>query len=146
MTFGKTGPSGFIRTGSLNTPPTILLNALSKLRANHDIGRNSIHTHLSAVSHLPKFVYNNAGPDILFESAYKHVEGPTCARCSKDRLVERNQRESQEIVVHYGTIVSGNQVIKDGLTRDRLSSELGGVLCFEMEAAGLMNSFPCLVI
>jgi hypothetical protein len=24
--------------------------------------------------------------------------------------------------------------------------ELGGVLCFEMEAAGLMNTFPCLVI
>ena len=36
--------------------------------------------------------------------------------------------------------------MKDGVTRDRLSSELGGVLCFEMEAAGLMNSFPCLVI
>jgi nucleoside phosphorylase len=142
----KTGPSGFIRTGALNTPPSILLNALSKLRANHYIGRNSILTHLSAVNHLPKFAYNNAGPDILFESAYKHVEGPTCARCSKDRLVERNQRGSQEIVVHYGTIASGNQVIKDGLTRDRLSSELGGVLCFEMEAAGLMNSFPCLVI
>ena len=25
-------------------------------------------------------------------------------------------------------------------------AELGGVLCFEMEAAGLMNSFPCLVV
>lgn len=49
-------------------------------------------------------------------------------------------------MVHYGTIASGNQVIKDGVTRDQLSSELGGVLCFEMEAAGLMNSFPCLVI
>jgi nucleoside phosphorylase len=60
--------------------------------------------------------------------------------------VEQNQRGSQEIVLHYGTIASGNQVIKDGLTRDRLSSELGGVLCFEMEAAGLMNSFPCLAI
>lgn len=24
--------------------------------------------------------------------------------------------------------------------------DLGGVLCFEMEAAGLVNSFPCLVI
>jgi nucleoside phosphorylase len=24
--------------------------------------------------------------------------------------------------------------------------EFGGVLCFEMEAAGLMNNFPCLVI
>jgi nucleoside phosphorylase len=144
--FGKTRPSGFIRTGSLSTPPTILLNALSRLRANHDIGRNSILTDMSAVDHLLKFAYNNAGPDILFESAYKHIEGPTCAQCSKDRLVERNQRGSQEIVVHYGTIASGNQVIKDGVTRDRLSSELGGVLCFEMEAAGLMNSFPCLVI
>jgi len=27
-----------------------------------------------------------------------------------------------------------------------VSGEFGGVLCFEMEAAGLMNSFPCLVI
>jgi len=106
--FGKTGPSGFIRTGSLNTPPTILLNALSKLQANHDIGRNSILTHLSVVKHLPKFAYNNAGHDILFESAYKHVEGPTCAWRSKVRLVKRNQRGSQEIVVHYSTIASGN--------------------------------------
>jgi hypothetical protein len=27
-----------------------------------------------------------------------------------------------------------------------VSSDFGGVLCFEMEAAGLMNSFPCLII
>ena len=32
-----------------------LPNALSKLRVNHVIGRNSILTHLSAVNHLPKF-------------------------------------------------------------------------------------------
>jgi hypothetical protein len=61
-------------------------------------------------------------------------------------LIERTSRGSQEIVVHYGTIASGNQVMRDGVTRDRVSSELGGVLCFEMEAAGLMNNFPCLVI
>ncbi|KAL9624319.1 MAG: hypothetical protein Q9160_001566 [Pyrenula sp. 1 TL-2023] len=36
--------------------------------------------------------------------------------------------------------------MKDGVTRDRLSEELKGVLRFEMEAAGLMNTFPCLVI
>ncbi len=36
--------------------------------------------------------------------------------------------------------------MRDAAERDRVSSELGGVLCFEMEAAGLMNSFPCLVI
>ena len=35
--------------------------------------------------------------------------------------------------------------MKDASVRDRLSSEKS-VLCFEMEAAGLMNHFPCLVI
>ena len=34
--------------------------------------------------------------------------------------------------------------MKDALARDRLASE--GTLCFEMEAAGLMNDFPCLVV
>lgn len=35
--------------------------------------------------------------------------------------------------------------MKDALVRDRLAAEKD-VLCFEMEAAGLMNTFPCLVI
>lgn len=48
-------------------------------------------------------------------------------------------------VIHYGNIASGNQVMKDGLTRDRLA-EKEHVICFEMEAAGLMDEFRCLVI
>jgi nucleoside phosphorylase len=35
---------------------------------------------------------------------------------------------------------------KYGQTRDRLAQQLGGNICFEMEAAGLMDNFPCLVI
>lgn len=50
------------------------------------------------------------------------------------------------MIVHYGTIASGNQVMKNAHERDKASAQLGGVLCFEMEAAGLMNTFPCLVI
>lgn len=42
-------------------------------------------------------------------------------------------------------IASGNQVMKHGGTRDQLARELG-ILCFEMEAAGLMDNFPCLVV
>ncbi|KAJ4982818.1 Kinesin light chain 6 [Stagonosporopsis vannaccii] len=38
------------------------------------------------------------------------------------------------------------KLIKDGVTRDRLSEELAGVLYFEMEAAGLMNNLPGLVV
>jgi nucleoside phosphorylase len=35
--------------------------------------------------------------------------------------------------------------MKDALVRDQLAAE-NDILCFEMEAAGLMNQFPCLVI
>jgi hypothetical protein len=48
-------------------------------------------------------------------------------------------------VIHYGLIASANQVLKDSRQRDQLARDLG-VYCVEMEAAGLMNDFPCLVI
>lgn len=48
--------------------------------------------------------------------------------------------------MHYGTIVSRNRVMRYGEVRDKTSANLGGVLCFEMEAADLMNSFLCLVV
>jgi nucleoside phosphorylase len=48
-------------------------------------------------------------------------------------------------VIHYGLIASSNQLIKDAIVRDRLV-EKKDVLCFEMEAAGLVNHFPCLVV
>jgi len=35
--------------------------------------------------------------------------------------------------------------MKNALLRDKFAEE-NGVLCFKMEAAGLMNYFPCLVI
>ena len=63
----------------------------------------------------------------------------------KSRLVTRAARHRHGSVIHYGLIASGNRVIKHGGTRDKLGQELG-ILCFEMEAAGLMDNFPCLVI
>ncbi|EED12794.1 wd40 protein, putative [Talaromyces stipitatus ATCC 10500] len=53
--------------------------------------------------------------------------------------------EDDNPAIHYGLIASANQLMKDALVRDKLSAEKD-VLCFEMEAAGLMNHFPCLVI
>ncbi|KAF2192682.1 purine and uridine phosphorylase [Zopfia rhizophila CBS 207.26] len=133
--------------GSLNAPPKVLLNAVSKLRANQYRGRSCLATHLSIFDRLPCFSRNTAGPDDLFEATYNHGGGATCEQCSKERVIQRTPRGAQEeVTIHYGTIASGNQVMRDGATRDWLSAKLGGVLCFEMEAAGLMNDFPCLVI
>jgi nucleoside phosphorylase len=144
---GKTTPSGFARTGSLNSPPQILLSAVAKVRANELRGRSQLLTYVSKLECNARFQRVKAGPDVLFEAAYDHEGGPTCNKCKAERQEMRQPRESEEeVVVHYGTIASGNQVMKNAAERDKVSAELGGVLCFEMEAAGLMNSFPCLII
>jgi nucleoside phosphorylase len=144
--FGKATTMGFVRTGSLSPPPPILLNALARLQANRFINKSSLSTYLATLSSASVFRRDEAAPDLLFQPNYTHVGGRTCDGCDGKNVVNRPSRGNQEIVIHYGTIASGNQVIEDAVTRDELSSKFGGVLCFEMEAAGLMNTFKCLVI
>ncbi|KAF5252683.1 hypothetical protein FANTH_2310 [Fusarium anthophilum] len=143
---GKARPNICERTGSLNSPPEILLNAVSKFESSERRGASKLASQLSILNSLPVFTSENAGPDILFESTYKHLSGDGCERCNIDKEVRRKDCVNRRTAVHYGTIASGNQVMRDGQLRDQVSRALGGVLCFEMEAAGLMNSFPCLVI
>jgi nucleoside phosphorylase len=59
--------------------------------------------------------------------------------------VQRPARKDSAPRIHYGNIASGNKVMKDGTTRDKIAKD-EGVICFEMEAAGLTDHFPCLVI
>jgi hypothetical protein len=72
------------------------------------------------------------------------LEG-TRDNCSSSRLVRRYPRAGDDPAIHYGLIASANQVMKYAGTRDKLAHELG-IMCFEMEAGGLMDNFPCLVI
>jgi hypothetical protein len=111
---------------------------------------------------VPKYLKSEAFEDTLFMPDYTHVsEGdsdsavirdndygdedePSCRFCDRAQAVKRKPREMR---VHYGLIASGNSVIKDAIFRDELNKYLDGkVLCVEMEAAGLMNNFPCIVI
>ncbi|KAJ0413277.1 hypothetical protein BJY00DRAFT_306433 [Aspergillus carlsbadensis] len=150
--YGKTVADGsFHRTGSLNNPPERLLTAVSVLQAKHKMGDNNIALHLSGAakarpSMQATFMYPGESEDILFESSHVHeADRPSCGTCDKTKTVSRSERDSKVPRIYYGLIASANQVMKDALTRDRLGEELG-ILCFEMEAAGLMNHFPCLVI
>ncbi|KAH7133998.1 nucleoside phosphorylase domain-containing protein [Dactylonectria macrodidyma] len=132
--FGKATPGGFERAGSLDAPPQILLGAVASVRADELLGRSTLPKHVSRLDEIPTFQRDRAGPDRLFGAAYEHGGGQTCAQCSADRQENRRAREGEQVMIHYGTIA------------DMLSRELGGILCFEMEAAGLMNTFLCLVI
>jgi hypothetical protein len=143
--FGKATPSGFQRTGFLNTPPAILLNAVAKLQSDEFRERSRLLEYLSKIGRLQAFNRKATGPDILYRADYDHRGGEaTCKNCDMEYAIPRN--EQREVTVHYGIIASGNQVIRNAAERNKVSLELGGVLCFEMEAAGLMNSFPCLVV
>lgn len=93
-----------------------------------------------------KFACPGTQYDSLYDAQYDHLGGhTTCSQCDVGRLVDREPRPSTDSVVHYGLIAFGDQVMRHGATRDRLGKKLD-ILCFEMEAAGLMDDFPCLVI
>ncbi|KAI1192144.1 hypothetical protein F5B17DRAFT_437029 [Nemania serpens] len=80
------------------------------------------------------------------EDEQEEEEGEeSCRYCDKTQVVKRKPRD--HMLVHYGLIASGNSVIKNAMFRDKLRKDLGeDVLCVEMEAAGLMDNFPCIVI
>ena len=147
--FGKAITGGeYQRTGHLNTPPPLLLNALAKAKSNHYRRQSDFFAYLETLENKTNFSRGRAGPDQLFTSTYSHLGGSTCGQCSAGQVVDREERPENELVqIHYGTIASGNTVMEDVVQRNLICQELGNsVLCFEMEAAGLMNNFPCLVI
>ncbi|UQC85448.1 pfs domain-containing protein [Colletotrichum lupini] len=62
------------------------------------------------------------------------VKTEACVYCNPEDEIQREGRPDNDPEIHYGIIASGNSVVKDWC------------LCFEMEAAGLINKFPCLVV
>ncbi|KAI2470180.1 TPR-like protein [Annulohypoxylon bovei var. microspora] len=143
----NTKDGGWVRTGSLNGPPSVLRTTISKLIALHQIHGNKIELYLSQmVQRHPnlflQFTRQESYSDILYEP---EPEDPDTFQGWKE-IGRPPRKHDESIKIHYGLVASGNQVIKSGRMRDLISSRLGGVLCFEMEAAGLMNELPCVVI
>ncbi|KAL7916564.1 hypothetical protein GGI35DRAFT_45446 [Trichoderma velutinum] len=138
------------RTGTPKSPPSSLLAAVSKLRAIHEsrLSRVPDFLHDMIIKHpkMTKYTYPSSSPDRLFLATYFHSpEMATCDGCDTSMLVYRRPRMDDDPVIHYGNVASGNQVMKDAISRDEIARELN-IICFEMEAAGLVDALPCLVI
>ena len=151
--YGKTEQGGeFHHSGTLDKPPIALLKALQSLKI-HNINKGiPLEDALTTMAtNNPRMVeefgyeYQGADEDQLFQSGYDHLAGETCEDCDVKEVIERKARKNTIPRVFYGNIASGNQLMKHGTTRDRIAKK-EGVICFEMEAAGLMDNFPCLVI
>ncbi|KAE8319492.1 nucleoside phosphorylase domain-containing protein [Aspergillus transmontanensis] len=145
----------FVHTGGkLNKPPGILLSAVGRLQAQHALKGHRISELLIKMrSDYPasaaKFQYPGSEKDLLFKPDVVHLERRrSCQACrgpNNINLVIRKERHGSAPRIHYGTIGSGDQAMGDALLRDKWAQK-EGIMCFEMEAAGLMDSFPCLVI
>ncbi|KAL4877337.1 hypothetical protein BJY04DRAFT_230820 [Aspergillus karnatakaensis] len=133
--------------GFLSSPPKLLLTALSKLRSDPYLPANPLQPHLDdIIACRREYRYPGAELDRLFVSEYPHdTSRTTCAGCDMSQIQPRAPRRNQHPHIHYGTIASANRVVRDARLRDRWGKQRN-ILCFEMEAAGVMNTLPCLVI
>jgi nucleoside phosphorylase len=122
-------PKGFV-----NAPPMHLLAALSHLRSKHERKQPGF------LAYLEVFKRNS----IMVENGYTFPED---ADARDSHRIETTRKLP---AVHYGTIATGNVLLKDSEYRKDLLKQLKQnsiwPKCIEMEAGGLMNNFPCLVI
>ena len=125
--------------GHLREPPDRLLSAITKIRSDPNEQMHELQPYLDKIGKdHPEYRYPGSDMDTLY--------APSCSSIGTEKMViQRNIRQSTQPHVHYGLIATGDSVIKDAETRDRFGLE-HGALCFEMEAAGILNVVPSLII
>lgn len=143
----------------LNQPPPILLSTCVGLESYHKRKGNGLRADVEAAlqrmrKRLQKeYAEPDPSTDVLYRVSHVHktdddddVSQPCCGLV-EDTLQARTDRDvdEEDVAIHYGPIGSANTLMKNASRRDELSKR-HGILCFEMEAAGLMNQLPCLVI
>ncbi|KAJ5915539.1 hypothetical protein N7466_011472 [Penicillium verhagenii] len=160
--FGKTiQDQSFQQTGFTNQAPTFLRTPVSGLASQYERKGNPIDRLVTELLvRYPRLRKKYSRPDPATDRLYKSdvvhpgesdgVAESSCAVACGERaeaLVLRAPRtdEEDDPAIHYGLIASANQLMKDARVRDEFARK-HGVLCFEMEAAGLVNHFPCLVV
>lgn len=152
--FGKYEEDGFVLKGSLSKPPSILLSADGSLEEDEMMDRSPLRKVLRDITKRPGFARPSTG-DILVDQDFDHInknhinkssDRSGCEASSEKKLMSRAVRHQKHPVVHRGLILSGSGVVKNPQDRDRLCRDYSDAICFEMEAAGIMDEIPCLVI
>ncbi|GAD95394.1 Pfs domain protein [Paecilomyces variotii No. 5] len=143
----KTLENGMFQlNGYLQPPPRHLRSTLSIMQCI-PASSLSLYAYLNEIQGRDaEYSHPGLEADLLYAPSCPHRPGESnCTECDTSKLISRQPRSTKRPAIHYGTIASGNQVMKDATTRDKWGKEYG-VLCFEMEAAGIVNTFPSLII
>ncbi|KAH7031006.1 nucleoside phosphorylase domain-containing protein [Microdochium trichocladiopsis] len=148
---GKDTEDDFRLKGFLVPPPSRLRSAVEMMKSDHLMAENKVNEFLShMLQKSPRLsIYARPPPqlDILFEPDYPHPsDQATCGRCDRARAVPRKARATSSPEIYYGLIASGDRVVKAAHKRDAAVNNVGDILCFEMEAAGIATEYSCIVL
>lgn len=157
-----TGQGRLEPSGHTNGPPPPLLSATNSLFARHSSSSGTkipkILQEMRRKIESPEqsqFEDPGAEEDILFHENYDHPQefrnqdckgncDPGESKARQDRGVKA-VRQIDTPYIHLGTIGSSNQLQISAALRTQLQRE-HGVICFEMEGAGVIHEHPALVI
>ncbi|RYC93765.1 hypothetical protein BFJ63_vAg3403 [Fusarium oxysporum f. sp. narcissi] len=157
--FGRQLPERFARKDTLlevpGRPNTEIRGALAKLEGlRHRRQLNAkIEGYLAVLQSDPELhaEYPGATKDRLFKASYRHTDDQrSCEQLGcNGELVSRSRLSTADVptkpAIHFGLMASGDAVMKSGEDRDRIATA-EGIIAFEMEGAGVWDSFPCIII
>ncbi|KAJ0416848.1 nucleoside phosphorylase domain-containing protein [Aspergillus carlsbadensis] len=158
---GKETDAGFERHAMVRAPPTELLDALTfldeRLWSEDVVLAESVEKVRGKAAERAQADFRRPCHDRFYRSGYMHQEtGCDCLEADlylesssqhNDILHPRADREAGKTTMQLfqGAIGSDNIVMKNAQTRDEIAQR-EKILCFEMEATGVMDVVPCLPI
>ncbi|RMZ39355.1 serine/threonine-protein kinase ripk4 [Aspergillus flavus] len=149
---GKRYPEGYKIISHLDKPKSALIVAANVLQSHHQFKEGHMKKYIQDATlklrdlGMPYFGFPGREHDLLFRREYRHPEeGEDCSNCDRTQIVDRDPRPDDGPSIHYGLIASADLTMQDPKFRDALRKS-EKVLCFEKEAAGLMDRFPCIAI
>ncbi|KAL6828181.1 ankyrin repeat-containing domain protein [Trichoderma camerunense] len=139
----ETGADGFqlLRAGhALAKTATVVRSAISSIKLVPLNDSSKVMQHYKRIEHKAHFLGTFADPgqgrDVLYQVSESGIESP---------LVREPRPASKRIRVWYGSIGSGDKLMKNAQRRNELRDKYN-IIGLEMEAAGTMDQIPVGVI
>ncbi|KAL4993985.1 nucleoside phosphorylase domain-containing protein [Aspergillus recurvatus] len=149
---GKDTDNGFERTGMVKSPPMELLDGITFLDErmwSEDVVLSESIEGIRARAPRGGVDFRRPSQDRFYRERYMH-QGSDCdclrpSSRQRDALYPRGDRKDGSVRLFQGGIGSDNLVMKNAQNRDEIARR-ENILCFEMEAIGVMDVAPCLPI
>jgi hypothetical protein len=133
--FWKTLSGRFERIGSLNKPPTTLMNAVSQVKLRHEVREPKFYDYLPDMAtrnlRLSRYIVSPGSEnDQLFKANYDHPSDEAiCTMCWTDPLLSRpwpggRRRRGDRPADLYGLIALGDQVMKNAVVESNSARNL----------------------